>query len=541
MPAASRSSSFGFLLVAAIAAIATTDAYDIGCIYPPDATRDLFIVRRNVFWSLIQEDSVETPMVIHKSHEITMCAATCVALHTPGVNDPLSLEPTPFTVPEFGQNGYSMIMCMAQCNAYMAFNAKSWARTMRRKHGFVVELPEDRPDIRDAVEECGASDDDFGTGACAEIENIISSEGYHPYTIGHYIGNTITRYFDDDGWNRNGALQHSPNQADPVPCSGSCRKFQDTVGYAPRPDPRITQPYVNNSTKYECTGDCRRWQPLQEGDAKGNLLQQEFVVPHIGTQANTYLREPRLTLDDPGYDLYEESLLVIEELRVTSRNQKRKDQVELFDNKLMVRRQIQEAILNQFAETREMSFQEYMLWLAGISTAEHDAVVQAWHEKVAHDLVRPTTYIKYWNDDVLFTYGGDRGANSPIHINARDFEAIVRVMPHAEYPSGSSCLCTAYMEYTDEYLTQEFGRSITNFRDTIFNHLYADMEDLRDVCGASRLWGGMHFVASIEAGEQVCSGLGTLGVEWVGTYRNNATFPNMWYRGDSRPQCGEDR
>jgi len=529
------SRSFGFL-VAAIAT-ATAAAYDIGCIYPEDATRDLFIARRNVFWPLISEEGVETPMVVHQSHECTMCAATCIAYHTPGVLDPLALEPTPFTVPEFGQNGYSMLMCMAQCNAYMAYIPSDFVNILEVKHDFPIDLPRDRTDIRDAVDECTASDDTFGTGACIKIGRIISTEDYHPYTIGHYIGNMINDYFDDDGWNSKGDLQYSSSHDEPVPCTGNCRLFQDTVGYEPRQNPRTSQPY-DNSTKYDCTGDCRRWQPLQEGDDLGNLLQQEFVVPHIGTQAKTYLREATLTLEDPNYDLYEESLIVIEEVRVTSRNQRRKNQVELFDNKLRVRRQIQEAILDQFAESQEMSFQEYMMWFAGISNAEHDAVVQAWHEKVAHDLVRPTTVIKYWNDDTLFTYGGDRSQNGPTTIKARDFEAFVRVMPHGEFPSGSSCLCTAYMEFTDVYLTQEFGRSVTNFRDS-YNYRYADMTALRDVCGASRLWGGMHYVASIEAGEQICSGLGTLGAEWVGTYRNNATFPNMWYRGNQRPVCGE--
>jgi hypothetical protein len=532
----SRSFGFWVAAVATTAVVAPAAAYDIGCIYPEDAETDLFEARRNVFWPMLKTEGFETPMVIHRSHESTMCAATCVAYHTPGMLDPISLEPTPFTVPEFGHNGYSMVMCMGQCNAYVAHDTQYFVDRVRNAHKFMIDFPRDRTDIRDAFDACKSSDDDFGMGACADISDIITGEDYHPYTVGHYMGIMLEDEFDNDGWNRNGDMQYSSIDPDPVPCTGNCRLYQDTVGYAPRPDPRTSQPY-DESTKYVCDGDCRRWQPLQEGDVLGNLLQQEFVVPHIGTQAKTYLREPTLTLQDPNYDLYEDSLLVIEELRKTSSDPKKKEQIKLFDNKLKVRKQIQDAVLEQFADSTEMSFQGYMMWFAGISQAEHDGVVQAWHEKVAHDLVRPTTVIKYWNDDLLETFGGDPDADGPVTIKARDFEAFVRVMPHGEFPSGSSCLCTAYMEFTDVYLTGEYGRSISNFTDRD-RHLYANMEEFRDVCGASRLWGGMHYVASIAAGEEICAGLGTLGSEWVETYRNGSMFPNEWYRGDEGPVCG---
>merc|ERR1719446_131775 len=41
----------------------------------------------------------------------------------------------------------------------------------------------------------------------------------------------------------------------------------------------------------------------------------------------------------------------------------------------------------------------------------------------------------------------------PVDIAARDFEAFIRVMPHPEFPSGSSCLCTTYQEFTDMWMT----------------------------------------------------------------------------------------
>jgi hypothetical protein len=34
--------------------------------------------------------------------------------------------------------------------------------------------------------------------------------------------------------------------------------------------------------------------------------------------------------------------------------------------------------------------------------------------------------------------------------------------------------------------------------------------EMEDVCGASRLWGGMHFPAAVPAGKQLCRGLGEM-------------------------------
>merc|ERR1712194_388676 len=194
-----------------------------------------------------------------------------------------------------------------------------------------------------------------------------------------------------------------------------------------------------------------------------------------------------------------------------------------------------------FADSRELPFQRYLMYLAGISTAEYDGLVQAWHEKVALDLVRPTTVIKHWDEDDLLTFGGNPRADGPVSIKARDFEAFVRVMPHGEFPSGSSCLCKAYQEFTDTYLTDLYNRTVVNFSDK-YGRDYEDLAELLNICGQSRIWGGMHYVEAVPAGEQICTGLGSLGVDWTKTVENGSldSLDNLWYRGDVRPVCGEN-
>merc|ERR1719336_2823683 len=125
------------------------------------------------------------------------------------------------------------------------------------------------------------------------------------------------------------------------------------------------------------------------------------------------------------------------------------------------------------------TFEEFNFFLLGLSAAEEDALVQVWREKVRHDSIRPTTVIQSWGDEEVVTYAGDPSPG-PRPIAAKDFEAFIRVMPHSEFPSGSSCLCSAYVEFTEHYLQRI-------------------LQDLKRQCGESRLWGGMHFAEAVPA------------------------------------------
>lgn len=540
--------SLKLLLLAGGATIAS--AYDVGCLWPEQAPDDLFVVRDKIV--IAHEDQIpnlpgtagafgagsETPIVIHTSHMVTMCHAGCTAFHSKRVKDPITLEEPVFTVPPFGQNGYSIMMCLAECRAYMDPTNTAY---MKNEMGFDVFSPSARTDIADAIDKCPDPSIIGCSGDCTDLCNIIGDSGFDPYVIGAYLGVRIKNYVDVDGWNRLGDMVYDYETDTKVPCTTNCRKYQNTIGYVPKPDPR-SYPWLSEDTsKYDCTGDCRRWQPLQEEDPLGSLKRQEFIVPHIGDHARTYLREATLTLEDPEYDLYNDSLQVIEELKMTSSDNYKKEQIQLMDNKVKVRWVLQNAVKKHLAETGQMSVQEYMLFLIGISTAEHDAVIQAWKEKVHHDYVRPTTVIKHWGGDVLETFGGDRDVDGPMNITARDFEAFVRVMPHGEFPSGSSCLCKAYQEFTDEFLMATKGTTIENFGNLYNDKIYGNMTELLQICGESRVWAGLHYPPAVPAGEQICTGLGTLASEWTMDLGNNADFGEEWFYGTPAPVCDMTR
>ena len=88
-----------------------------------------------------------------------------------------------------------------------------------------------------------------------------------------------------------------------------------------------------------------------------------------------------------------------------------------FDNKLLVRGLIQQYVRNQYAD---QTFEEQMLFIHVLSVVEVDALLQAWREKVRHDLVRPTTVIQRWGSDTIHTFNGDRASTAPQDLAARE-------------------------------------------------------------------------------------------------------------------------
>jgi hypothetical protein len=86
-------------------------------------------------------------------------------------------------------------------------------------------------------------------------------------------------------------------------------------------------------------------------------------------------------------------------------------------------------------------------------------------------------------------------------------------MPHSEYPSGSGCICLAVSQYIDRFLDAEYDdESIATtwtFAET-GPKTFANMDELKTVCGESRLMGGMHFTASVPDSYELCDGVGAL-------------------------------
>lgn len=470
-------------------------------------------------------------MAIHNSNFCSLCESMCAGFHSDALNEPLGGSGA--TIPEGSgdtrHTAWSITMCMAQCYLHVPI-----AQT-------------DKERVLDAVKDVGFTDVDapdeslsgptkkcfFGSGnqnqRCRDLVRSIQPQ-YAPYVIGDVMGFYIAYHRQLDGWNADGTKQYGRIANETVECTGSCRYYQDTIGYAPKPNPR-TYPEINNDTGYECTGFCRNWQQLQEGNGQGSLWGQEFLVPHIGRNGHYYLEQPDGSyLETPNIDLRAESLDVVAELAATAADEMRKEYIAFFDNKMLVREAIEEALRSAIPG---MNFQMFILFTIGYSVGENDGLLKTWREKVWHDLVRPTTVIKDWGSESLTTYGGDPDVMEAVEIQARDFEAFIPMLSYAEYPSATSCLCTVYKDVTAAFADTYYSTTIPTIK---INGNDVDYDEFFEICKNTRIWGGMNYPNSVEDGSTLCDSISSQ----VITYWTSLTagmLAHPYVSGDMRPEC----
>lgn len=330
------------------------------------------------------------------------------------------------------------MLCMAQCHELLTVEAgrpgffdgfwKKWGLTGLEKRKDIVGF---------------AYLNSVMTGEASALELILEKEDNHPFTVAQIVATEILLHVLEDGWNALGNYTYDMETGETVPCTANCEAYKDTTGYFPKNFQ--TGKRENATSKYIVEGTDKHWQPLTDTDMNGFFSDQQHVTPHIGFKAKTWLHE---SVDDfpqapdPEYNYWEDSVQVVQRLAETASDPIKKQKIAFYDNKLLVINTIEGFVKSQFAD--KYTFEDEVLYIAGIAFGEYEATLMAWREKVRHDLVRPTTVIKRWGSDVLTTFTGDKGMDGPGEIAARDFQAFQRVMPHSEYPSGSSCICTAY-------------------------------------------------------------------------------------------------
>lgn len=548
---------------------AVVDSYDVGCLYPPNMPNpiqaQLQMASAMSVASIVR--GLETPIVVRNAHFTSYCQSNCVAYHDADALNVVTKQAPRFRTPAAYHNSWSRSLCMAQC-----FDSLGALDPIFASWGF-------EPQAANAqLIACGAD------SQC--VDALLVASDWHPQLIGQIVASEIAEVALNDGWNAYGAWTFDEETEQAVPCTANCAPFADTTGYFPVNNPGGNDAGANDSdsdhwaAKYAVRGEDRRWQPMREHDGQGYWSRQEHVTPHIGYTVTPFVIQEWKQAADPRYDYKAEAELVIERLAELAGDDEQKAMTAFFDNKLLVRGLIQQYVRNQYAD---QTFEEQMLFIHVLSVVEVDALLQAWREKVRHDLVRPTTVIQRWGSDTIHTFNGDRASTAPQDLAARDFQAYQRVMPHSEYPSGSACLCTAYAEVTDLYVEQRWqGDSIGPLNVGISNatvdgsfggapldpqglptfnicnpsshdwtcapeqeFVLEDMDDLKRVCGQSRLWGGMHFTTSVPAAEELCSGIGALGMQlydelkagssWGETFVEFPTDPADTR--DQRPTC----
>jgi len=200
------------------------------------------------------------------------------------------------------------------------------------------------------------------------------------------------------------------------------------------------------------------------------------VTPHIGTTGKPRVlseaaKDARVA-PSPKYNYAVEAELVLDRLRAL--DDKKKTEVDYFDDKLNLILTIFGTLVGSGAF---QSFESAVAFLVGYTAAEYE-----------------------------------------------------RVMPHSEYPSGSSCLCQGIKDYANAFLaatgvtlpplqhvapagSSKVEPGTTPAQDVTLT--YGTVDALAAACGASRLDGGMHFTGAVQAGADLCAGIGTAGFQYA--------------------------
>lgn len=455
----------------------------------------------------------ETPLVVRFTHLIDRINWNCAATYSSDWKDYMTRGDPLVRTPETLQTPTSDIIDLHSSDLRLQCMVHAWSTVV------VDWIPEAAYDISSYITNYEFTDSapgyDAEVSVCFDengvpddtcIETVAQLHCYKPSIMGAIVAQQVTEFGRRDGWNMYGNLNR-----DGTPCTANCRRYTDPTGYEAAT--------IGEEASI-------RWQPLLETNGCGYESKQQHVTAHIGTLAvpSTMTREElnAYTAPDPNYSYKVEANKVIN--RMSRLNDMKKLRIEFFDNKLNVVMLLIDKIVKSGAR-----FEQVLNYSVGLTGAEYDAVIIAWKEKVRHDLIRPTSWIQNnMAEAKIESWVRNTGTTS---FKGKNFEAYVRVMPHSEYVSASACICTALKDYTDDWLVSnlnmtesisievppyEPGSSKTEpglVPEKTKRLKFHTMDNLKEHCGKSRLHGGMHFTASVDNANELCSGVGNNAAE----------------------------
>merc|ERR1719412_1689711 len=107
-------------------------------------------------------------------------------------------------------------------------------------------------------------------------------------------------------------------------------------------------------------------------------------------------------------------------------------------------------VVTSLRTMRKPSLEQQALFVVGYTVTEHDAVVSCWREKVRHDRIRPTSVARSMEEKEVPWYDGST-------ISTKEWTPLIRVMPHAEFPSGSASICRTIADYSQAWIENVLG------------------------------------------------------------------------------------
>jgi Domain of unknown function (DUF6851)/VCPO second helical-bundle domain len=357
-------------------------------------------------------------------------------------------------------------------------------------------------------------------GYAAEWRDMLASVGLNPDDaqenavtpagIGNRAGNAVVAVREHDGMNQLG---------DEGGVRYNRQPYRDYLGYEP----------VN--TAYELR-DPSRWQPNIVTTGNGIFRVQQFVTPQLRvTRPYSYKTPDRFHVPRPvksnpsgpgGRQAYVEQA---DEVLAASANldDRMKATAELFDNK--IRALGMSALFVTLS--RGLRLDQFVQFDFLTNMAAFDAGIVVWNEKYKWDTVRPFSAIRYIYGDRLVTAWGGPGKGRVTDLPASQWRSYLNTADHPEYPSGSATFCSAHAQSARRFLGSDAlgwavpvqkGMSviepgITPANDIVLN--WATWSDFERECGLSRVWGGVHFMSAVAAGQDLGRQIGNVAFDFV--------------------------
>ena len=329
-----------------------------------------------------------------------------------------------------------------------------------------------------------------------------------PIGIGNVAGTAVATARERDGMNQLG---------DEGGRVYDLRPYADYTGYVP----------VNTPWKLS---NPSRWQPLFTTPGNGTFFGQQFAAPQWGATVPYSYGNPAPFGAPPPIDSNHHR----HQAYAAQADEVMDAQANLTDYQKMVAEHFDNKITGLgfaalfIAQTRNMSLDEFVHYDFLTNMAAFDGGITTWRDKYLYDTVRPVTAIRYLNRGRTIAGWAGPGRGVVNDLPANEWRSYLNTANHPEYPSGSSCFCAAHAQASRRYLgSDQFGWSVakaggssviepgvTPASDIVLGP-WETFTEFEEECGMSRLWGGVHFSASIEEARNSCRQVGDKAFEFL--------------------------
>ena len=335
-----------------------------------------------------------------------------------------------------------------------------------------------------------------------------STQVSSPIGIGNRAGTAVVAARERDGMNQLG--DEGGRQYNRQP-------YADYTGYKP----------VN--TAYELH-DPSRWQPQSTTAGYGLFQVQQFVTPQIRlTRPYSYITPDVFEAPPPDNSNH---------LNTAAYKQQADEVLAASAGLTDYQKMIAEFFNDKFRslgfsalflmQTRGLSLEQFVHMDFLLNVASFDTAIAIWKEKARFDTVRPFSAIRYLYGSQPVTAWGGPGRGTVTDLPGNEWRSYLNVADHPEYPSGSASFCGAHAQAARRFFgSEDFGWAVPVARGSsliepgitpaapITLGPWLTWTQFEEECGMSRVWGGVHFLASLPSGRGIGRAIGNLAYEFL--------------------------